>query len=98
MTTCVFSAFFLGKSTALTVAAPDQVKECPREFAEFTEIFYQTDPKTMLQHIEEAAVTSSSGKGKMSGKRVFQNPVLCFYKYNIQAYNQFCFLFSLLAL
>ena len=88
-----FFCIFLGKSTAPTVAAADQVEECPSAVPESV---YQTDPKTM--HIEEAAVASPRGKGKMSGKRVFHNPMLCFYKYNIQVYNQFCFLFSLVAL
>ena len=81
MTACLFSAFFLGKSTASTVAVPDQVAKGPSAVPESV---YQTDPKTMPLHIEEAAVTSARGKGKMSGKRLFQNPMLCFYKYNVQ--------------
>ena len=81
MTTCLLSAFFLGKSTAPTVAAADQVEKCPSAVPESV---YQTDPKTMLLQIEEAAVTSARGKGKMSDKRLFQNLMLCFYKYNVQ--------------
>ena len=73
-----FFCIFLGKSTAPTVAAADQVEECPSAVPESV---YQTDPKTM--HIEEAAVASGRGKGKMSGKRVFDNSMLCLYKYNI---------------
>ena len=72
MTACIifFSAFFQGtSSTALTVAAADQVEKCPSAVPESV---YQTDPKTMQLHIEEAAVTSARGKGKMSGKRMIQ--------------------------
>ena len=60
-----FSAFFLGTSSALTVAADDKVEQCPSAVPESV---CQTDPKAMQLHIEEAAVTSARGKGKMSGK------------------------------
>ena len=78
-----FSAFFLGTSTALNVAAADKVEQCPGAVPESV---CQTDPTSMQVHIEEAAVTSARSKGKMSGKRVIQNPMLSFYKYNIQVY------------
>ncbi|XP_015777362.1 PREDICTED: uncharacterized protein LOC107355329 isoform X6 [Acropora digitifera] len=48
-----------GKSTAPTVAAADQVEQCPSAVPESV---YQTDLKTMQLHIEEAAVTSARGK------------------------------------
>ena len=64
-TACIFSAFFLGTSSALSVAAADKVEQCPSAVPESV---CQTDPKTMQLHIEEAAVTSARGKGKMSSK------------------------------
>ena len=66
-TACIFSAFCLGTSSALSVAAADKVEQCPSPVPESV---CQTDPKTMQLHIEEAAVLVSSarGKGKMSGK------------------------------
>ena len=86
MTTCLFSTFFLGKSTAPTVAAADQVEQCPSAVPESV---YQTDLKTMQLHIEEAAVTSARGKGKMSGKRMIQKSHAgLLYKYNMQVYNR----------
>ena len=92
MSTCHISAFFLGTSAAQVIAADDLVEQCP---GAVPESIYQPDPKTMQQHIEKGGVTSGRGKGKMSGKRVFWNPMLSFYKYNIQAYNSvlFCFVF-----
>ena len=62
---CIFSAFFLGTSSALTVGAADKVEQCPSAVPESV---CQTDPKTMQLHTEEAAVSSARGKGKMSGK------------------------------
>ena len=64
-TACIFSAFFLGTSSALTVAAADKVEQCPSAVPESV---CQTHPKTMQLHIEEAAVSSARGKGKISGK------------------------------
>jgi len=68
----------------LLVAADDLVEQCP---GAVPESICQNDPKTMQQHIEKRVVTSGRGKGKMSVKRMFQNPMLSFYKYNIQVYN-----------
>ena len=68
-TACIFSAFFLGISSALNVAEADKVEQCPSAVPESVS---QTDPKTMQLHIEEAAVTSVRGKGKMSGKGMIQ--------------------------
>ena len=68
--------FFLGKSTAPTVAAADKLEQHPSAVLESVG---QTGPKTMQLHIEEAAITSARGKGKMSPKTVFQNPMLGFY-------------------
>ena len=64
-TTCIFSAFFLGTSTAPTVATADKVEQLPSAVPESV---CQTYSKTMQQHIEEAAGTSATGKGKMSGQ------------------------------
>ena len=66
------SAFFPGTSSALTVAASDKVEECPGAVPESV---CQTDPTSMQVHIEKAAVTSAREKGKMSGKRMIQNPM-----------------------
>ena len=75
----------------LLVAADDLVERCP---SAVPESICQHDPKTMQEHIEKGVVTSGRGKGKMSSERMFQNPMLSFYKYNIQAYNPGFFLFS----
>ena len=40
----------------------------------------------MQQDIEEGAVTSGRGQGKISGKRIMYAGV-AWYKYNIQVYN-----------
>ena len=66
-TACTFSAFFLGTSTAPTVATADKVEQLPSAVPESV---CQTYPKTLQLHIEEAAVTSARGKGKISGKRM----------------------------
>ncbi|XP_074624545.1 uncharacterized protein LOC141882489 isoform X1 [Acropora palmata] len=53
-----------GTSAAhLTIAADDLAKQCPSAVSESVG---QPDPKTMQQHIEEAAVTSARGKGNIS--------------------------------
>ena len=73
------------KFSILLVAADDLVEQCP---GAVPESICQHDPKTMQQqHIEKGVVTSGREKGKMSVKRMFQNPMLSFYKFNIQAYN-----------
>ena len=69
----------------LLVAADDLVEQCPGAVPE--SIICQHDPKTMQQPIEKGGVTSGRGKGKMSSERMFQNPMLSFYKYNIPEYN-----------
>ena len=79
-----FPAFFQGTSSAPTVAAADMVEQCPSAVPESV---WQTDITSMQVHIEEAAVTPARRKGKMSGKRMIQNPMLSFYKHNIQVYN-----------
>ena len=84
MATCVISAFLLGTSAAQAVAADDLVSES----------VCQPDPTTMQLHIEKGVVTSSRGKGKISGKRMTHNPMLSLYKYKIQAHNPFLFVFS----
>mgnify|MGYP000211732113 FL=1 len=47
------------------MAAADKVEQCPSAVSESV---CQSHPKTMQLHIEEAAVSSARGKGKMSGK------------------------------
>ena len=67
MTSCLFSAFFLGTSGARAVAADDLVEQCP---SAVSESFCRRNPTTMQQHLEISAVTSSRGSGKMLGKRI----------------------------
>ena len=73
------SAFFLGTSASQAIAADDLVEEYPESVC-------HPHPKTM-QHqpfnIEKGGVTSGRGKGKMSGERMIQNPMLSLCKYNI---------------
>ena len=69
MTTCLFAAFFLGKSTTPTVAAEQRPSAVPESVG-------QHDPKTMQQLTEEGVGTSGTGKGKISRERMFQNPML----------------------
>ena len=64
MTTCLISVIFLGTSGAQAVAADDMVEQCPGAVSESV---CQAYPTTMRQHIEMSAVTSRSGKGKISG-------------------------------
>ena len=47
------------------MAAADKVEQCPSAVPESV---CQTHPQTMRLHIEEAAVSSARGKGKISGK------------------------------
>ena len=79
MTSCLFSAFFLGTSGARAVAADDLVENCP---SAVSESFCRRNPTTMQQHLEISAVTSSRGSGKMLGKRIFNTEVQVWYKYN----------------
>ena len=67
MTTCLISIIFLGTSAAQAIATDDLVEQCP---SVVTEPACLPDPTTMQQLIEESAVTSSRGKGKISGKRI----------------------------
>ena len=80
---CFISAFFLGTSAAQAVAADDVVAQCPTEVSESV---CQSIPTTMQQHIEEGAVTSGRGQGKISGKRIMYAGA-AWYKYNRQVYN-----------
>ena len=80
MTTCLISAFFLGTSAAQAIAADDLVEQCPRVV---TEPVCLPDPTTMQQLMGESAVTSSRGKGKLSGKRMIHNPMLSLYKLRV---------------
>ena len=73
MTTCLFAAFFLGKSTTPTVAAEQRPSAVPESVG-------QHDPKTMQLHIEEAAVTCARGKGKMSAKTVLDMKVFFLFQ------------------
>ena len=75
---------FFENVSILLVAADDLVEQCP---GAVPESICQHDPKTMQQPIEKGRVISGRGKGKMSSKRMFQNPMLSFYKYNIPEYN-----------
>ncbi|XP_015768941.1 PREDICTED: uncharacterized protein LOC107347503 [Acropora digitifera] len=77
-TACIFSAFYVGTSTAPTVATADKVEQLP---CAVPEPVCQTYPKTMQLHIEEAAVTSARGKGmntnevvKIHGSKQLQLP------------------------
>ena len=67
MTTCLFSAFFVGTSGAGAVAADDLVEQCP---GAVSESLCRPNPTTMQQHIEKGAVTSGRGNGKMLDKRI----------------------------
>ncbi|XP_074624546.1 uncharacterized protein LOC141882489 isoform X2 [Acropora palmata] len=61
-----------GTSAAhLTIAADDLAKQCPSAVSESVG---QPDPKTMQQHIEEAAVTSARGKGSTNEDVQIQTP------------------------
>ena len=72
--------FFLGTSAAQTVTATDKVEQSPSTVPASV---CEPGPKTMQQHIDKGAVTSDRGKGKMSGKRLIQNPMLnLMYKYS----------------
>ena len=91
MTTCLTSAFFLGTSAAQAIAADDMVKQCASVVPESV---CQPAPDTTQQqpyNIEKGGITSGRGKGKMSGSRMIQNPILSLYEYNIQAYNSVFF-------
>ena len=96
MTTCLISAFLLGTSASQAVAADNVVEQCLSLVPESVCPRY---PKTMEQHIQKGAVSSGRGKGKMSGKRLIQSPMLSLYKYHVQVYNTVlpCF-FSITAL
>ena len=67
MTTCLISVIFLGTSATQAIAADDLVEQCP---SVVTEPVCLPDPTTMQQLIGESAVTSSRGKGKISGKKI----------------------------
>ena len=67
MTTCLISVIFLGTSAGQAIATDDLVEQCP---SVVTEPVCLPDPTTMQQLIRESAVTSSRGKGKISGKRI----------------------------
>ena len=55
-------------SAVQAVAAQfDVIVQCPSGVSESVSL---SDPTAMLQHIEEGAVTSGRGQGKMSGKRI----------------------------
>ena len=59
----------------LFVVADELVEQWPDAV---TESICQLDPKTMQHDIKKGVVTSGRGKGKMSSKRMFQNPMLSF--------------------
>ena len=79
-----YFCLFLGTSAAQAVAADDVVAQCPTEVSESV---CQSIPTTMQQHIEEGAVTSGRGQGKISGKRIMYASGAAWYKYNRQVYN-----------
>ena len=87
--------FSLGTSAAQTVAAADKVEEGP---STVPASICEPGPKTMQQDIDKGAVTSGRGKGKMSGKRMIQNPMLnLMYKYTViivSGHNHYCELFK----
>ena len=66
---CYF-CIFLGTSAAQAVAADDMILQCPTRVSESV---FQSIPTAMQQLIEERAVTSGRGQGKISGKRI----ILC---------------------
>ena len=80
---CLISAFRLGTSTAQAVAAEDMIVQCPSGVSESV---CQSNPTGMQQHIEEGAVTSGRGQGKISGKRIMYVEVAR-YKNSIQVYS-----------
>ena len=76
---CLISAFFLGTSAAEAEAADNLLAQCPTGVSESV---CQSNPTAMQQDIEEGAVTSGRGHGKISGKRIMYAEVAR-YKYNI---------------
>ena len=76
---------------SILLVAEDDLVEHPRAVPESVG---HLDSKTMQQHIEKGVVTSGRGKGKMSSKRMFQNPMLSFYKYITPVYTQVFFFCS----
>ena len=90
---CLISAFLLGTSAAQAVAADDIILHCPSGVSESA---CQSNPTGMQQHIEEGAVTSDRGQGKISGKRIMYVEVAR-YKNRIQVYSP-VLLFSFLQL
>ena len=60
-----YFCIFLGTSAAQAVTADDVIAQCATGVSESV---CQPDPTAMQQHIEESAVTS--GRGKISGKRI----------------------------
>ena len=81
----LFLHFFLGASAAQAVAADDLIVQCSSGVSESV---CQSSPTALQQDIEEGAVTSGRGQGKISGKRVMYAEV-AWYKYNKQVYNTF---------
>ena len=79
-----YFCIFLGTSTVQAVAADDVIAQCPTEVSESV---CQSIPTAMQQHIEEGAVTSGRGQGKISGKRIMYAGA-AWYKYNRQVYNK----------
>ena len=74
---CYF-CIFLGTSAAQAVAADDLIVQRPTGVSESV---CQSNPTTMQQDIEEGAVTSGRGQGKISGKRIMYAEV-AWYKYS----------------
>ena len=96
MTTCLISAFLLGTSASQAIAADNVVEQCLSLVPESVCSYY---PKAMEQHIQKGAVSSGSGQGKMSGRRMIQSPMLSLDKYHVQVYNTvLSFFFSITAL
>ena len=81
----LISAFFLGPSAAQAVAADHMMVQCPTGVSESV---CQSIPTAMQQHIEEGAVTSGRGQGKISGKRNMYAEV-AWYKYNTVVQHSF---------
>ena len=77
--TCLISAFFSGTSAAEAEAADALVAHC---LTGVTESVCQSNQTAMQQDIEEGAVTSGRGQGKISGKRIMYAEVAQ-YKYKL---------------
>ena len=67
-----------GTSAAQAVAADDVIAQCATGVSESV---CQSNPTAMQQHIEEGAVTSGRGQGKISGKRIMYAGVACFVNF-----------------